>query len=366
MKKMFTTLMVLAIALSAATAMAGDMNWSFYGKVHSSINYLDNGQNSQLGLTSNTSRFGFKGSAPMNDEFTFVWQFERGINMAQKGTGTLSARNSYVGFKNEKFGEVRMGIHDTPHKTLGRKTTFFFDTIGDNRQMTFGTDTREQDILAWVSPNWSGFGLFLAYQFDQDGSKLASNAAENADFYAETVFSGMATYAKDNYLLGASWIMFGSGYEATGGTDRGDTPMVFRFAGKYNAEKFGIAASYLNVGMQAWDGAAYQDMTASTFGGEVIFHANEKFDIKGAYYMADPNTDADNDDYSLIALGIDRNFSKNLQMYLQYAMLSNGDAANATLGGGADGFGTTLGGWQNADGMYENPMGISWGLAYSW
>lgn len=365
MKKMLTTLMVMAIALSAATAMAGDMNWSFYGKAHSSINYLSNGENSQLGLTSNTSRFGFKGSAPMNDEFTFVWQFERGINLAQ-GSTTLSARNSYVGFKNEKFGEVRMGIHDTPHKTLGRKTTFFFDTIGDNRQVTFGTDTREQDLLAWVSPNWSGFGLFLAYQFDQDGSKLAYDAAADADFYAETVFSGMATYAKDNYLLGASWIMFGEGYNEIGGADRGDSPMVLRFAGKYNAEQFGFAASWLNFGSQSWDGSAFQDMTASTLGFEGIFHANEKYDVKAAYYMADPNTDADDDDFSLMTFGIDRNFSKNLQMYVQYAMLSNGDASNATLGGGSNGFGKQVSGWKNEDDMYENPMGFSWGLAYSW
>ena len=40
MKKMLTTLMVLAFALSAASALAGDMDWSFYGKLHSSINYL--------------------------------------------------------------------------------------------------------------------------------------------------------------------------------------------------------------------------------------------------------------------------------------------------------------------------------------
>jgi predicted porin len=369
MKKMLTTLMVLAIALTAVSATAGDVDWKFYGKVHASINYLSNGENSQLGLTSNTSRFGFKGSAAMNDEFTFVWQFEQKLNLAQTGNEVLSNRNSYVGFKNAKLGEVRMGIHDSPHKTLGRKTTFFFDTIGDNRTVTFGTDTRETDILAWVSPNWSGFGLFLAYQFDKDGTKLDPAAAADAEFYSKTLFSGMATYTADNFLVGASMIMFGEGYNATDGADRGDSPMVLRFAGKYNAEKFGVAGQFLTVGSQSWDGTDYVDNTAQTIGGEVIFHANEKYDVKGGFYMADPNTDADDDEYNLMTIGIDRNFSKSLQMYVQYAMLSNGDAGNGTLGGigsGPNGFGKKVSGWQNEDGGYENPMGFSWGMAYKW
>ena len=374
MKKTLTTLMVLALALAATSAIAGDTDWTFYGKVHSSINYQSNGENGQIGLTSNTSRFGFKGSAPMGEQLNFIWQIERGVNMAQSST-TLSARNTYVGFMNENIGKVLMGIHDTPHKTLGRKTTFFFDTIGDNRQMTFGTDTREQDLLAWMSPNWSGFGLFLAYQFDQDGTRLDPNAAEDAEFYGETLFSGMATYARDEFLVGASMIMFGSGWEATGGPDRGDAPMVFRLAGKYDAEKFGLAASYLNGSFAAWDGADYQDMTASTVGVEAIFHASEVYDVKGGYYMADPNTDTDDNDYSLLTLGIDRNFSKNLQMYIQYAMISNSDGSDATMGGetfdglnaGTNGYGDQFSGWYDADaGTYKNPMGFSWGLAYAW
>lgn len=375
MKKMLTTLMVLAFALGAMSALAGEMDWSFYGKVHSSVNYLSNGENSQLGLTSNTSRFGFKGSSPMGDNLTFVWQLERGINIAQSSSTELSARDTYIGFKNETVGKVFMGIHDTPHKTLGRKTTYFFDTIGDNRQMTFGTDTREGDLLAWMSPDWSGFGLFLAYQFDQDEDRLDPEADADAEFFAETLFSGMATYAKDEFLIGASMIMFGSGWEATGGPDRGDAPMVFRLAGKYDAEKFGVAASYLNAGFDGWDGAEYQDMTASTLGFEAIFHASEAYDVKGGYYLADPNTDADDDDYNLLTLGIDRNFSKNLQMYVQFAMISNGDFSDATLGGetldglasGTNGFGKQISGWYDEDsGTYENPMGFSWGLAYNW
>jgi hypothetical protein len=62
MKKTLTTLMVLALALVATSAMAGDGAWSFYGKLHTSINMIDDSANSQLGLSSNTSRIGSRGT----------------------------------------------------------------------------------------------------------------------------------------------------------------------------------------------------------------------------------------------------------------------------------------------------------------
>ena len=368
--KMFTTLMVLLIVLSAGTAIAADANWTFYGKLHSSINLLSNGENSQLGLTSNTSRYGFKGNSALNEDYTFVWQFEQAINIAQ-GSLSTTLRNTYVGFKNADLGEVRMGRHDTPHKTLGRKATFFFDTIGDNRQMTHNTDGRLSDIFAWVSPNWSGFGLFLAYQFDQDGTKLSATAPADAEFMAATLFSGMATYTKDEFFVGVSTIMFGEAYKATGGADVGDAPMVLRFAGKYDAEKFGIAASYLTVSGQDWNGTdAYVDMTQSTIGFEGLFKASEQYNIKAGYYMADPNTDADNDDYSLLTVGVDRNFGKSTQIYFQYAGMSYGDAAgNPAMGQGGNGFGKQWMGWQDTSTdpvSYSNPSGFSVGVNYKW
>ncbi len=367
--KVITTLMVLLIVLTAGVASAGDAEWSFYGKFHSSLNMLNNGENSQIGLSSNTSRYGFKGNKPLNEDVTFVWQVEQAVNIAQ-GDLFTNLRNTFVGIKNEDVGEFRFGRHDSPHKTLGRKTTFFFDTVGDNRTMTFGTDTREDDILAWVSPDWSGFGLFLAYQLDQDGGKLNPGAATDAEFYSEVLFSGMASYAKDDFFIGASMIWLGEGYNATGGTERGDSPSVYRFAGKYNAEKFGLAISYLGVSDQDYDGTnlVYVDMNASTLGFEGIFHASEKYDIKANYYMSDPNSDVDDDGFNMFAIGVDRNFGKSTQLYLQYAGLSYGDMSdNWALGGSGSGFatGTSVAGWDNGT-TFENASGLSVGIAHKW
>jgi predicted porin len=87
-KKMLLTLSVLTL-LTAGAAFAGDANWNFYGVAHASLNSLSNGEDSQLGLTSNTSRFGFKGTTPMNEDFTAFWQFESLLDIeGNDGNGT--------------------------------------------------------------------------------------------------------------------------------------------------------------------------------------------------------------------------------------------------------------------------------------
>lgn len=372
-KKLLTTTLVLAVLIAAGSAFAGDMDWKFYGKLHSSINMLSNGENSQLGLTSNTSRFGFKGSSAMNADYDLIWQFESVLNIAQNSGTSLGTRNTFVGIANEKLGRIQMGIHDSPFKTLGRKATFFQDEIGDFRQMTFGTDSRYDDLLMWISPDWTGFSMFLAYQFDQNSGKLNPYVGTDATFDAETKFSGMASYAKDEFMLGAAMEMWSKGYAATepgtGGTTLyGDNPMAMRFVGKYMGDQFGVTGLFQTIKAQYSDlDKAFVDMKAQTLGFEAMFKANEQWNIKGAYYMADPDTDADNDDYGLLAFGVERVFTKNVMWYAQFATLSYGDAAdNWELGGPSNGFGSSVAGFENADGTFSNPTGFSIGTAVTW
>lgn len=337
-KKMILTL-VLLTALVAGAAQAGD--YKVYGKLHTSVNMVSDSEDSQLRLTSNTSRFGVKGAQELNENFTFVWQFESSLNIAQKGSETLATRNSFIGL-NGNFGTVVAGIHDTPFKTLGRKTTFFFDTVGDQRATTMGWDRRLGDVFAWVSPNWDGFSVFGAYVFDQ--AMLGAEEAASA-------FSANAMYSKDGITLGAAIENLSKGFAYDPETEMGESQMGMRFAGKYMAEKFGVSALYQSLS----DVGGVADVSATTMGFEALFQFNPKFALKGSYYMADPNTDADDDDYALMAFGIDHTFAKNVGFYAQYAMMSNGDASAMGIGG--NGWGTSIG----ASEAGESPYGFSVG-----
>ncbi len=338
--KVFTTLMVLLIVLAAGTALAGDMTYKVYGKLHTSINMLNDGNESGFSLTSNTSRFGIKGGYELNENFTAIWQFEQSLNMAQKGgsktytddngdevtiktNNGLANRNTFIGLKGD-WGTFLGGIHDTPVKTLGRKATFFKDTVGDFRDMTMGHDMRVENVLVYVLPAMeNGFGGQFAHVLD-------SSDWTNPDAEGASAFSGMVYYAPEDFFLGLGYETLSAGF--FDGNDDGVTDAeaegVLRGAGRYNAEKFGVAALYQAVSnVRGVDG-----VSATTIGFEGLFKAAPKWHVKAAYYMTDPNTDVDDDGYNKISFGVDHPVTKAVTFYAQYAIMSNDDNAMAPLG----------------------------------
>ena len=377
MKNLLTTLMVLMIVTVAGAALAGDMDWKFYGKLHTSIDYLDNGTDSGLYMASNTSRFGFKGGTELQENLSFIWQFENSVNMAQKEGFGLADRNTYLGFKGE-FGKIIYGIHDTPFKTLGRKVDLFKDEMGDLRQTTMGWDRRMQDVVAWVSPDWSGFGIFGAYQLNQE-STLGDDTM--------TAYSLMASYSKDAFFVGAAVEGLSETYSAVQDEFAedlvyGDAPMGIRLAAKYDAEKFAVTALYQNISNWEgeWNGTEWDGWDTNTFGLGALFRAGDKWGIKGQYYMVNPFTDAEDDagttaidesdvNGNLIALGVDHYMSKSVRVYFQWAMMGNGENAGFGLGGTTidgdrmfnNGHGTYVDPSYDDDGKPKNPMGFSVG-----
>lgn len=352
-KKLLPIILVLFVA---GAAVAGDMNYTVYGKIHMSLQMVNNGENSQLTMSSNTSRFGIKGKSEMNDTMCFIWQFESFINPADMG-GTLSNRNSFVGVKSD-YGTLLYGIHDTPFKTLGRKTTFFFDTVGDNRTTTMDWDRRLRNVVMYAVPeNETGVVGQLAYQLDQNGIN---------DEEAASVISVMGGLKKEQFFIGAAMEMDTKGfYGYDDGTDTKawvypeDTPMAIRVAGKYDAEQFGVAALFQTVS----NAGAVTDLSQQTMGLEACFHAAPEWDVKGLFFMADPNTDNDDDEYNLVSIGVDRKFPNKLTAYAQFAMVMNGDGSAEGLGG--NGWGEGVAPFIGDDGA-ENPWAFSAGFYKSW
>jgi len=370
-KKMLLTLSVLTL-LMGGVGNAADADWTFYGAGHVSINSLNNGEDSQLGLTSNTSRFGFKGTAPINDDFSAFWQFESVLDMAgnEGSDGTvIGTRNTYVGFKHATAGKFMFGRHDMPFKTLGRKVEMFPDQLGDFRAMTQHWDNRLTEIAAWVSPDWDGFSIFAAYQFDQ--------AAMGAD-EAETAMSVMGSYATEQFMLGAAYEAQSSGHGDTDGEGTyGDGPMAIRVVGKYMGEQFEVGALYQSATEQYWDGAAFTDWSYTTMGAGVNFHANDKWNVKGSYFMANEWTDAEDDvattdldesdvTAAMLALGVEHVFTKNVLAYVQYGTIINGDDTNLALAGSQSGFGKEVYGTYDNTDKLQDPSGFSVGTVITW
>ncbi len=378
-KKMLFTLSVLTL-LMAGAANAGDTDWNFYGVGHVSLNLLNNGNDGQLGITSNTSRFGFKGSTPMNEDFTAFWQFESLVDFAgNRASTSIGERNTFVGMKHATAGKFVFGRHDTPFKTLGRKVEMFPERLGDFRSMTLGWDDRLSELAAWVSPDWDGFSVFAAYMFDQGDIDDMSDE----EYEAMTAMSAMASYTTEQFMIGAAFEKHSTGFADYAGGEYADAPSAFRVAAKYMGEQFEVGGLFQSAKSPEWfvnedDEFEQYDWASTVMGVGAKFMVNPQWNIKGAMFMTNLDTDAEDLDaapdfdesdtsVTMLAFGVERVFTENAMIYLQYGSISSGDVYGLDLAGSQAGFGTGgVSGSYDDGGEWQDPMGFSVGTVLNW
>jgi len=311
--------MVLVFVLATGLAFAGPLDHTVYGKLHVSLNGFTNSEEYGTSLTSNATYLGLAGSYRIREGFAVIGQLEVQVNTARQEYSLGTARNSYVGLRGT-YGTFLAGIHDTPLKTLGRKMTYFEDTIGDFRSTTMQVDRRLDEILIYELPALkSGLGGQVSYRLDQ--SDWTDPEAEHA-----SAFSAMLFFAPDDFLLGFAYQSTAAGYfnpepEETGAES------VFRGVGQFETESFGVSALF--QGIDGFGGV--ENLFAVTFGFEGMVMPSPRWRFKGSYYSTDPNTDLDDDRYTQLALGIDHPLDA-VTFYLQYAVMMNDDNRKAGLG----------------------------------
>lgn len=307
------SLIALAVAGAvSAPAFAATSNVDIYGKMHMSVSLFNDQPDNinDVQISSNASRIGFKGAEDLGGGLSGIWQIESGVNLDEQ-SGTWASRNSFVGLKGG-FGTVLLGNHDTPLKMIGRSIDLFGDTIADSRNvMGGGSDTRAKNVVAYVSPNMSGFGIVAAYSTDL----AVSGSAGDADNHG--VYNLNGTYNNGPLFLGLAY-GDGDGHEAVGRgahwrAAAGYTLGDLKFVGQYDKLDGNTSA---DADYDAWMvGAAYTM-------GAIVLKAN---------YM-DGDWDGTSNDPKQWTLGADYNLSKRTAVYALYA---NGEYV--TLGAGAGG-----------------------------
>lgn len=156
---------LLAIAVAAAlTAPAAMADTTLYGKLHASVNSVKttNGTTAtsatDTSVNSNASRFGIKGATALDNGLEATYGLEYGIKLdggeAGKVDGSsttgLTARNTFVGLKG-KFGEVRVGRHDTPAKLATSGLDVFADTAADMNSLITADNERVDNAVAYIN-----------------------------------------------------------------------------------------------------------------------------------------------------------------------------------------------------------------------
>ena len=313
-------LIALAVAGALAVPAAAMAEATIYGKLHMSVDMYDNGGNGPdeaggVAVSSNSSRFGFKGSEDLGNGLSAIWQAESQINM-DDGDGDLTNRNTYVGLKGG-FGTLMAGHHDSPVKTIGRKVDLFGDQVGDSRSIIRGRvggadyDQRNSNMIMYVTPAMGALQGAIQYVPDEN----------DEDTTDETTLSIAGWY-------NAGPLYVGLGYNETQADDNApgyEDETVIRLVAAYQLDALKLTALY-----QAAEGVGYVDQDADAYGIGAAFNMGGGNTIKGQYYMLD----ADGDEASTLAIGFDHAMSKQTSVYAAYALSDNDTGLTVTPWGG--------------------------------
>ena len=160
---------LIAAAVTAALAVSANVNAeaTVYGKIHTSVASVSSDAGTSYSATeikSNASRVGVKASKKLENGMTFSGQVELEIDAAGDKTKSsddlIKLRNTYVGLKGG-FGEVRVGMHDTPYKIATSKLDVFGDTYADYNNI-IQNDNRVGNAIAYLN-KFGPIGVAAAY-----------------------------------------------------------------------------------------------------------------------------------------------------------------------------------------------------------
>ncbi|WP_104498287.1 porin [Acinetobacter indicus] len=322
MKKTLCALAVGATLFTPALAMAADVK--VYGRAHVSLDYLDDGADyNEVGLSSNSSRLGFKAEQKLENGMTVFGQVEQEINFASgekdsKGVN-FATRDTFVGLKGD-FGQARVGRFDSPFKVARGPVNFFGDMVGDIRNVTRADmkfDERNENTIEYKSPKFGG-GFNVLAAVSMHSNKNIAKDANGEGVEDNKAYDLALTYKEGPVDFAAAY----ERYEENAAIDAGERD-GFRIAGAY---KF---TPELNVG------ALYQLLThdnetanpdAQVFGVAADYKVAPKTYVRGQVFHRDVDTDDANS--TLLAVGVEHRLDKAVRVYANLATMLNDKNSN--------------------------------------
>jgi len=308
------SLIALAVAgtFAAPAAFAATANVDVYGILDVSANNIDVKIGSstsadawQVGENGGTSgsRLGFKGSEDLGNGLKAIWQIESTISV--DSTNSIGGRNTFVGLSGG-FGTVLAGRHDTPEKISTGAMDMFADNTGDYNSTFTIIDTREQNVIAYMSPAMSGLtlmGAIVAGETSSNDSLMDHYSVAATYNNGPLSLAGGYTNISKGYVL-SDVKVFGSsltGFGPNGFTTTSDHD-IFRVGASYTLGDLKLAAVYQDVDGDDVDGAGYTVGAAYTMGPIVLKGQwNSREDVLEGW-----------------TVGADYNLSKRTKAYVTY------------------------------------------------
>ncbi len=315
-----TLAFLLIAALASPTALA---QVTVYGRAHVTVDQLDNGANSAINVSSNSSRLGFRANAQVQEGLTAFTQIEQEVRY-ENGTGNFASRDSFVGLRGG-FGEIRLGFFDTPLKIVRGQVDFFGDQIGDVRNVTrvrdnysgpgadYDFDTRFRNGIHYRSPKFNDVTFDLHYSTNTSAGSTTTGQND--------AWSTALTYSTSNTYLAGS-------YERK--NDTGSNAM--RLGAGQTLGSMRINALIQTATVKGSTLGADQDV--NTYGFGASYPLSSATTIKGQYYWV--QADGNERDARMFAVGADHRIGA-LRLLFAYARTSNDDNAVYAMSRGGHG-----------------------------
>lgn len=330
---------------SAQPILANTTGLNIYGRAHVSADYLDNGAESDLNVSSNSSRIGVRGSTDIVEGLKGILQVETQINY-DNGSGNLAARDTFVGLEGG-FGRVRFGQIDTPLKQVRSAVDVFGDQIGDLRNLTrlhssTGTpftgqdfDARFKNGIYYNTPAFGGFVFNLHYTPEvKEATVLEDKSA---------AYSTSFTYEAGNLYLAIAQEQWESVEDSS----------ALRLGARYKFTKLTLNGLF----QQATIKNLPQEEDVQVFGAGAAYAITPTWIAKGQIYNLDAK-DREESGATLLALGADYILSKQFRVLFAYAQTDNEEVAAYRITGGG-GYGDAI-----ASIAGETASGLSIGFRY--
>lgn len=213
MQKKFIALAVAGLVSGAAFAQS---NVTIYGVADAGYVYGSGDRAGALNKSANFSgiqsgllggsRIGFKGEEGLGNGLKAIFTLEYGLDIDGNfgvGTGTLPARQQFVGLSSDKLGAVTLGRQYAPAFAASFRNDAFGSSTGigslsrltlvGNNTISGTNGARWDNSVSYASPNFSGLSVRAIYSF-----------AENASL-ATTAGDGVSRGDNGKYGLGANY-----------------------------------------------------------------------------------------------------------------------------------------------------------------
>lgn len=340
-------LIALAIASAMTVPALAYAEVSISGQANVSIDIVNNGMaasqtNNQL--KSNNSRVVLKGSDDLGNGLSAMYFLDHRFNIDDGAASTpFWGGNAYVGLKSNDFGTVMLGRIDTPYKSSTRNLDVFFDVAGDNRGGSSGGllsahDARLNNVIAYASPNMSGFSVSAASVFGAEGGTAVAPANKKGqalslagmyktdNIYATLAYQTLKAGDANTGDLGANSI--GLGVTAVDGEAK-----AFKLGGGYTMDQFTVNAVIEKPTTKAT--ATASDTTSTNFyiGGK--FGLSSTDNVRAAFTKRGETTTGGvkgANDATQVAIGYEHGMSKATSVYATYVKTTaNGTAADPSV-----------------------------------